>query len=185
VLYGERLKLEVPLSEHGTYETDGAADVAAIPLDLVNRVPTGLGLQEIARTRRIGRSSIRYAEALEQGTDIYFLGFPLDFGAGEKTLNPLIRSGVLAWIDEDRRSFLLDAISWPGNSGSPVWTKVEPEKPGPYLIGMVSGHRAVKTQVSLTPAETSHVNLNYGLAICVPMDRIMTVVDRAERLNRN
>ena len=79
--------------------------------------------------------------------------------------NPLVRKGSIAWKSSKNSEFLLDAFSYGGNSGSPIFTLSDIQN-RTYLIGMVTGH---------LPSEKSE---NIGLAKCIWVDDIMKLVEK-------
>jgi hypothetical protein len=81
---------------------------------------------------------------------------------------PLIRSGMIAWLADDSKEFLLDAFSMGGNSGSPIYTNMGGIA---FYIGMIFGHWE------------SNNNNNIGLARCYWADDVLEVVEKALKLN--
>jgi len=160
-LDGPNLRLRVTLKRDSTYVAHDSLDIAA-------------------KTTMIARSTIRKRDKAHLGEEVYFVGFPFGIGTkygaflqgylAQENPNPLVRSGSLAWLSDEKNEFLLDAFSYGGNSGSPIFTKVSLTKRGPFLIGMIFGHLGIE-------------NENFGLARCVWVDDILQVVDRAENLN--
>lgn len=169
MLQGNVLRLRVNLQEGHTYVThpDTSLDIAAIPIGLGARGETKLlGAIKLTKTIMFSKSGIGERSKSNLGEDVYFVGFP--FGIGSKgILCPLVRSGAIAWLSTEGKEFLLDAFSYPGNSGSPVYLKNIPVYP--CLIGMVIGHLGPHYE-------------NFGLARCVWVDDILTVVALAKKL---
>ena len=139
---------------------------------------------------------MRFEKDLSLGDEIYFVGFPFGIGAHHR-IEPLVRSGSIAWISENSREFLLDAFSFGGNSGSPVFLKrLIGTKPGvlrwekPFLVGMITGHHSIRLENVLTQPDPSvlkfekgTINLNLGLARCVWVDDILHIANKAQELN--
>jgi len=100
-----------------------------------------------------------------------------------KVSSPVLRTGIVSWKSDESNEFLLDALSYSGNSGSPVFTKAKIGKAGPDLIGMVTGHLNEELEFedknNLMKKPKSHGNM--GLAICVWIDDILEVVKIAEK----
>jgi hypothetical protein len=178
-LVGGRLRTQVRLttSPRQTLLIDSLNDIGMFLIDL----PTWVIAQDgdtvrCAPFQSMPRSMIRYRKDLSLGDELYFVGFP--FGLGTFTrLEPIIRSGSLAWLSQDSNEFLLDAFSFGGNSGSPVFSKIIlGRKPGllawddAYLVGMVLGHLGDATQ-------------NWGLARCVWIDQVSQLGRRAGALS--
>lgn len=147
----------------------------------------------------IAKSFIRYKKEISLGTEVYFIGFPFGIGgfSEQEFVEPLVRSGSVAWLSKSSNEFLLDAFSYGGNSGSPIYLKgILGSKVGElkwsnsFLIGMIIGHHSLTLKDILTqpnPAELKFekkdMALNLGLARCIWIDDIMTVVEEASRLN--
>lgn len=60
-------------------------------------------------------------EEATEGDDIFFLGFPLGI-TGQARVTPVVRSGIIALKGEDS-TYLVDANTFPGSSGSPVFLR--------------------------------------------------------------
>ncbi|NIQ01904.1 MAG: serine protease, partial [Nitrospinaceae bacterium] len=85
---------------------------------------------------------------------MYVLGFPMGIMAPERQY-VIARSGIIARIrdtlEKRGHDFLIDAMVFPGNSGSPVISKPEiisiqgtPSLPKPCLIGIVVSYLTYK-----------------------------------------
>jgi hypothetical protein len=61
------------------------------------------------------------SDSLIEGYDVFFLGFPLQIGAG--SYSPVCRSGIVSYIDDSRQNFLIEGLAYPGNSGGPIFLK--------------------------------------------------------------
>jgi len=93
-------------------------------------------------------------------------------------------------LPKEHDFFLLDALSYGGNSGSPIFQKVIiGSKPGKLdwsdakLIGMIVGHQSLKIENILNQPnpnelkfEVTDIDLNIGLARCVYSDDIVYTV---------
>ena len=154
---------------------------------------TDSGKNEIRLTKllSIPISGMENREKLSIGDEVYFVGFPLGYGT-TNYVEPIIRSGSIAWLPKDDKFYLLDAFSYGGNSGSPVFQKmIVGSKLGelswnpPKLVGMVFGHQSIELENILSQPkpnelkfETTNIDLNIGLAKCVYMDDIMYVIEK-------
>lgn len=62
---------------------------------------------------------------LSLGSDVYFIGYPKSLGI--KTMPqynfnvPLLRKGIIAGINKEKKTFIIDAPGYGGNSGGPVF----------------------------------------------------------------
>ncbi|MCJ7553941.1 MAG: serine protease [Ignavibacteriaceae bacterium] len=171
---GNQLKTKITLIKDSTYVThpDTSLDIAAFPIDLSSYVRLHDSTKILCtETTFVGTRNIGNKKMIRLGEDVYFVGFP--FGIGTQfTLEPLVRSGIVSWVSEKSKVYLLDAFSYGGNSGSPIFTKMSSlseERNKPFLIGMVIGHLGIE-------------NENFGLARCVSIEDIITVVEKAKKL---
>jgi hypothetical protein len=141
-----------------------------------------------------------------EGDDVFFVGLFTRF-YGEDQILPIVRFGNIALmpyepvmaklsVAKDAKSspisaYLVEARSWGGHSGSPVWVYFsamrDPTKGPtiedfagvePMLLGLVQGHYAIDPTedfIGDLPDERS-VAANAGIAIVVPAESIMEVL---------
>jgi hypothetical protein len=170
------LRVVKKLKKFETYVSNDSLDIAIIPIS----IPAyKLESVTVSSSNRKGcpKSVIGGKQNITLGKEIFFIGFPLMIGTpigylGEgkfssKISNPLVRTGTIAWVSSDDGEFLLDAFSYGGNSGSPVFLKPSTEGSVPYLIGMINGH-----------LNDPYSNSNMGLAKCISIDKIMEVIKK-------
>jgi hypothetical protein len=165
-----KLMLRVELRKNDTYviHPDTSIDIGVFPVELFAAYMKGKIQLKVTKTKTISRSFVKSRSDVNLGDNVYFVGFPFGIGT-EHTLNPLVRSGSVAWMSDDENEFLLDAFSYGGNSGSPVFTRIKPTEDRSCLIGMVIGHLGPEFE-------------NFGLARCVWVDDILTVIELAKNL---
>lgn len=72
--------------------------------------------------KRMSKDMFEKIDDLAAGEEIFFLGFPALGIKMDKNIKPIVRSGIIALIQDDK-TFLIDANVFPGNSGSPVFLK--------------------------------------------------------------
>lgn len=185
ILDGNKLRHKVILQEGVTFvkHPNELIDVAAFPVWLSAKY----GDFNVTKTIKIPtKSRNRYKKDVSLGDEVYFVGFPLDLGK-LSILQPLVRSGSIAWLSDKDHIYILDAFSNPGNSGSPIFTKKNLFNPNSFLIGMIVGHLQEPIAVMKSKAGCSKneviIAQNIGLAQCVWIDDIMTVVELAKKLN--
>jgi hypothetical protein len=217
-LEGNFFRTRIELIENVTFVKHDYLDIAAIPLNMASGVSKLSGSDTIAikvsRVKGIPKSQIKQKNQIRLGEDVYFLGFPFMIGTytgyqiptaygalqtgdyQEPIYNPVLRSGIVGWKSNNHKKFLLDALSYGGNSGSPIFTKVKLEAglkiSPPHLIGMVIGHLGEEANIELPKSNTPDEKTvpvvkpigNSGLAICLWIDDILEVVDKAEKLQR-
>jgi hypothetical protein len=106
--------------------------------------------------------------------EIFFTGFPFEIGTISPVLRPLIRAGHIAWLSPESDTFILDAFSYGGNSGGPVFRKISTKNEKTMLVGMISGHWGLEIQgIEIE---------NVGLANCLWLDDMVDVIEKAKNL---
>lgn len=126
---------------------------------------------------------------IDEGCLVYALGFPMNLVGDYKT--PICRMGCIsrvtdAFLQPDRvKYFLVDAQTFPGNSGGPIICKPENilskgtvNCVSPSLIGVLSAY--IPYNDILISQQTQEVKMvqteNSGLTIVYPVDRIKEVI---------
>jgi len=153
-------------------------DIAAIKTTIWGTMPINNIGYKFCNLKQIGISRILEREKLSVGDDIFFIGFPWGIGSPDsipssksfttKSPRHALRKGIISWISEDYDQFLLDAISVPGNSGSPVFkVNYKAGEPPFFLIGIIIGH-------------IGNDKLNIGLAQCLSINEIKKVINLAD-----
>ena len=177
VLVGNRLRTKIRLvsSSRKTFLLDQANDIGCFLIDLPTWSIDDRDTVRVAKFLTIGMSTIRKRDYLSHGDECYFIGFPFGLGA-DVSLDPIVRSGSVAWLSRDSKRFFLDAFSFGGNSGSPVFTKILlGRQPGiltwdrSFLVGMITGHLGEESQ-------------NWGLAIGTWSDAILELAKKASEI---
>ena len=178
---------ETPVYIHPTL------DIAAFTFKIPALYSNGEQLK-LANFLFIPKSAVKQRSEISLGDEVYFIGFPLGYGAF-KYVEPIVRSGSVAWMPREESVFLLDAFSYGGNSGSPIFQKnIVGSKPGELswsetkLMGMVVGHQSIKLENMLNQPnpdelkfEVTDVDLNIGLARCVYTDDIDFVIENLKK----
>jgi hypothetical protein len=178
---GNALRLKYELIQDSTFVSDKELDIAAFKIKMANSIfvndSTELKLSKISC---LGRTAIKYKKDIPLGTETFFIGFPFAIGTslgwcynGNATKlfsanipSPLIRRGIVAWKSAEYDTFLLDAFSYNGNSGSPIFATLSDFPNQTCLIGIVAGH---------LPSENSD---NVGLARCIWSDKIIELIKK-------
>lgn len=132
-------------------------------------------------------------DRIQPGASILVAGFPLG-QRSEEHASPIVRRGIVALVEKSR--MLVDAFTFPGNSGSPVFYVPAVKVSGPLLkpifinrerlVGLVSRQISyVETAIS---AKTGRPRItfedNAGLTEIVPCDTITTLLDRDDVKDR-
>jgi len=134
---------------------------------------------------------------VEEGSLVYALGFPMNLVENIKT--PICRLGCISRImdafilKQGTPLFLVDAQTFPGNSGGPIVSRPEhisitgtPVNSNANLIGILSAYLPYRdTLISQQTGEARMIQTeNSGLTIVHPVDRIKEVVELEwQRLN--
>lgn len=180
-----------------TFIIDDSTDVGIFLIDLYTSGQfTKDDTTKIAELTLIPRSQIRFRRDVSLGDELFFVGFPFGIGTSGY-IEPIVRSGSVAWLSASSHEFLLDAFSFGGNSGSPIFSKIVlGRKPGelnwdnPYFVGMIVGHigenvQGLLTQPNPNTAKIDRIDIetqNYGLARCVWSDEILRVIKNVNNL---
>ena len=170
---GNTLKYKHRLIKDSTFVINKDLDIAAFIVKSVGYIGSGDNKFVIAKTVGIPNTLIKKKSDIPLGTNVFFPGFPFGIGSNQGNLkltpSPLVRKGSVAWISNEKNEFLLDAFSFSGNSGSPVFTTTEINE-GPFLIGLVKGHYGPDYE-------------NFGLTICTWSDEILILVEKLQTIN--
>lgn len=175
-----KLRTKYELIKNKTFIVDSIQDIGVFSLKFYNIQLDNDSIEvKTANIKGIPKSWIKYKKDILLGTDVYFTGFPLYIGTdlgfyntglySDNIPNPLVRKGSVAWKSEFNDQFLLDAFSYGGNSGSPIFTISDILNKGVF-IGMIFGH---------LPSEKSE---NIGLAKCIWSDKIMELIEEYDKL---
>jgi len=157
-------------------------DIAVLPLYVYPGIEIYNDSLDI---KSIGISLLKDWDYINEGDDVYILGFPLRIGTGEH-YSPVIRSGIIA-LKERKGEFLIDSNIFPGNSGGPVFLKsyifdYRAKSLGKgtigYLIGIVSNYISY-TDVAIS-AQTLRPRItfeeNSGLATVFSAEQIIKLL---------
>jgi hypothetical protein len=196
---GRKLRAKVRLisGPNPTFLANDSLDIGVFLIDL----PTGVVLKSgdsirVADFLVIPRSQIRLRRYVSVGDEAYFVGFPFGIGSSDRN-EPIVRSGSVGWLSPSLPVFLLDAFSFGGNSGGPVFSKIVFGRRGDvialdtaFVIGMVLGHLGETVAGVIWQPDPTVLNFqrisfegqNYGLAKCVWVDEILRIVDQAKGL---
>lgn len=125
---------------------------------------------------------------ITEGDFVYTLGFPMELVGPERNY-VIVRSGNIARIQDaiDRRSneFLIDALTFPGNSGGPVVTKPEvvaitetKAVSSGYLIGVIQSYLPYQDFAISEQTGKRRVMFeeNSGLTAVIPIDFVIEAI---------
>lgn len=152
---------------------DPTADIAAHPF----------AIRQDYDVRVVPASSFLPDEALSELQDVFFVAYHPEVTYGAK-VKPIFRRGMVSLIAD--RVVYLDAFVFPGNSGSPVYTKPSPVSfhDGGVVVGEATGCQLAGMIVAYVPyRDTAYSHQtqrprvifeeNSGLAEMVPSSAIM------------
>lgn len=187
--------VETHSSDWKYHPGDSSVDVAvldlALAVDLVDYLTIPI---EIAATQRVVQE-----QAIGVGDDVFLTGLFVNHFGRARNL-PIIRVGNIALMPEepvDTRdlgpiaAYLVEARSIGGLSGSPVFVQLGNTRirgnivsmGGPnrfYWLGLMHGHFDLKVKGDDTLIEDalSDERVNMGIAIVVPVDKILEVINQ-------
>ena len=185
----EELKLELKENDNLFYHENDGVDLAVINLDGNEITQRNFSFHGFNIYTEAMSTSELLQEGVNQGNLIYMLGFPLELVNANQ--NPLCRIGCISRIDPDEinsdKSFLIDVLNFPGNSGSPV--VIRPDSVGivdskvfnkSVLIGIV--FESILSNEQLTSSLTNKpVEIRYdntGLTRTVPVEFIREIIEK-------
>lgn len=128
---------------------------------------------------------------VDEGSLVYALGFPMNL-VNDSVKAPICRLGCISRVSDAFVSpqtavgYLVDAQTFPGNSGGPIVSRPEyisidgtPQNTNANLIGILSAY--IPYRETLYSRQTGHDRMiqeeNSGLTIVHPVDRIKEVVE--------
>lgn len=182
---GNTFRMKFELKKDTTYFVNDSLDIGIIKFKTtLDFTVFGKDTVKLTKIKDIPKSQILLKNQVDVGSDVYFLGFPFSIGTNEgyrgsnwfndSKINPVVRGGLIGWKAEYTSQFLLDGLSYGGNSGSPIFTRFDPAlKRQPSLIGMVQGHLGDDI---VTSNET--IPVNQGLARCIWIDDILELAKK-------
>jgi hypothetical protein len=170
------LRNKTNLIKDSTFVTDSILDLAAFPI----RIPTTFSIDEsnnpetFANVSAISIDRIKLRKEVKLAEELLIIGYALGIGSLSGLITqensyyssdlpiPVARSGIVAWFTDSQNEFLVDVLSFGGNSGCPVMSRIDSK-----LIGMIYGHW------------DDVYKRNIGLARCVWSDDILSIFHRA------
>ena len=156
--------------------------------------------KDITELKAIPYNFLLPKDRIQPGAGILVAGFPLG-QRSEKHASPIVRRGIVALVEKSR--MLVDAFTFPGNSGSPVFYVPTLKFSGTFikplfinrerLVGLVSSQISYVEMAISAKTGRPRVTFedNAGLTQIVPCDAIIALLDRgdvkakARKLNPN
>ena len=130
----------------------------------------------------LGTDTIKKYDEVLVANDVLLFGYPTSLGIQESPQldpqRPLLRRGIVAGLNPNAKSIIIDCPSYPGNSGGPV---VEVDHTGFQttikVIGVVSQFVPFAERSMNYPIQYQNVNIsNSGYTIVTPMDFVLELV---------
>lgn len=182
--------MQLLFSEH----PDPEVDIIAKKIDVNGAIKDGVIVSFFELDdQSLNKISMKNSGVTE-GVLVYSLGFPVSLDNGfvdSISKLPVCRLGCISRIEHlyhnnDAKFFIIDATTFPGNSGSPVINRPEfitiedtPTNSSANLIGIVSAYIPYREQLMST--QTQKIRMineeNSGLTIVYPVDYIIEVVE--------
>jgi|GEM_PF-756191 len=116
------------------------------------------------------------------GRQVYMLGFPRSLGLKQLTQldyeQPLLRGGIVAGTNPNKRTIIIDCASYFGNSGGPV-VQIEDGAKGrsQVLIGLVSEYIPL-VDIAVGKTHQSVELSNSGYTVVEPMDFVYELIEQ-------
>lgn len=170
---------------------NGLVDVVAIQIIPKVIIQNNLSLNYYDLDKHAVTLSQMEKTGINEGNLIYALGFPMNL-VHDSIKTPICRLGCISRVADafsnptKATQFLVDAQTFPGNSGGPVVSRPEyvsidgtPHNTKANLIGILSAY--IPYQETLFSRQTGRNRMiqeeNSGLTIVHPVDRIQEVVE--------
>jgi Trypsin-like peptidase domain len=119
-----------------------------------------------------GPEAVRTYEQVLVGNDAIVYGYPRSLGglSPDKQFDldparPLLRKGLVAGLNDAKRTIILDCPAYPGNSGGPA-VEIEPE-------GFQRKYLIIGVVVEFVPWVAENFAFNSGYSVVEPMDGVL------------
>lgn len=177
-----------------TGHPDPEIDVAVLLLNINVAREQGMICSFFQCDKHAKKVSDLMNDETSEGDSIYVMGFPMGMIAEDRQ-HVFVRSGIISRIKDlfegRSKDFVVDAFTFPGNSGGPVISRPEihsivgtraPEQSN--LIGIVKSYLtyqdvAISRQTNLPRVIFEE---NSGLSMVEPVDHILETIEESERI---
>lgn len=128
----------------------------------------------------VDKEATRNLDDIKIANDVYLMGYPTSLGMKQDFLfdptKPLLRKGIIAGINIEKKTFIIDCPAYYGNSGGPI---VEACEDGFFrVIGFVSKFIPFITEWKNSRERVINTDIsNSGYSVCIPMDSIFELID--------
>lgn len=189
---------DLPMSLYNTDGTKGfsehpfpSVDIVAIQIIPQAIIDNNLSLSFFELDKHSLELSQMQSTGVDEGSLVYAMGFPMNI-VNNSVKAPICRLGCISRVTDafvnpnTAELFLIDAQTFPGNSGGPIVSRPEhlsingtPHNTNANLIGILSGY--IPYRETLYSRQTGRDRMvqeeNSGLTIVHPVDRIKEVVE--------
>lgn len=192
------------LNDYGCIEFDHSHDIAIILLGLLptrSRIDSIVAIEWIGYTGANKNSNVnilsnsntlKYSD-VNIGNDIILFGFPGSIGLIEKPQfdysRPLLRKGIIAGKYEKYKSVIIDSPTFFGNSGGPVYEKINAWDYITYkLIGIVTEYIPyIEKWENKSNGAINVQTMNSGYSIVTSIDFAFNLMKRfdIQRIQKN
>jgi hypothetical protein len=134
-----------------------------------------------------------HSDQVSEGDSLYFIGLMAQY-YGENKNYPVVRRGSLALMTDEKidtptgrqKAFIAELVSWPGNSGSPVFLSLGGLRAGHLMLGtnlkflgVLSGSFLNVLRGTILDSQTVQWGsaFNTGVSFIVTADRVKAVLD--------
>lgn len=151
----------------------GQRSLSVVPgVVVIQKAPSGI--------LGVNSESVKPFKDVLTANTIYVFGYPTSLGMKEipqiDPLRPLLRFGIVAGTNPDRKTIILDCPSYPGNSGGPVLEveHIDLGKKNFKVIGVVSRFIPfAETRDNITHKNKNLIISNFGYTVAVSMDPVI------------
>jgi hypothetical protein len=125
----------------------------------------------------VSREGAKTLDQVIVGNDVMMFGYPTSLGLQQipeiDPFRPLLRKGIVAGKNLQRRSLVLDCPAYFGNSGGPVFEIDRgPLQTSFHLIGIVKKY----VPFTATDARTFMMQTNSGYSVATPLDAVLQLI---------
>jgi hypothetical protein len=132
------------------------------------------------KLRSVLKSNTKAYKDVLIGNDAVMLGYPSSltstssiFGPQLDPLQPLLRGGLIAGVNEQNKTIIVDAPAYRGNSGGPVFELEQVDHFVNFkVIGVVSQFVAL-----VEGGEDIGISFNSGYSVIAPLDGILDLLE--------
>jgi len=129
-------------------------------------------------------TDVKKFDEVKISNDVFIFGYPSSIGIKEipqvDYTKPLIRKGIIAGTNRQKKTIIIDCPSYYGNSGGPVveLERIDLITTAVHIIGLVSEFVPFsETWANVTNKYSYWTISNSGYSVVVPMDAVLKLID--------